>query len=202
MIKKEFKDFIKNCFKTLKKNHPEKFYIPSNFYREIPNEMVCNDKNKWKLIESNISEEDIVRLEKHFQVKLPELYKAFISSYFYLFDKLEGIVDNYNDYDDYDMEVDIMNQTPDKPLDEIYHVFNEYKELLKFGYIPIGDLDDIGPICFDALNNYSLVLLDHEEYYQCKSRDELEEMAVLVFSNFGNFLECFFCGVKYVCEDI
>jgi hypothetical protein len=201
MIKKEDKDFIKYCFKTLKNNHPEKFKI-RNLSIEIPQEMVDKDKNEWKLIESNVLEDDIVRLEKKFKIKLPELYKVFISSYFYVFEKLEGIVDNYMSYDDYDIEVEIMNQTPDKPLDEIDNLFNECKKLLNLGYIPIGEVDSYGIMCFDVLNNYSLICLDHEEYYQYESRDELEEIAVLVFADFRNFMECFFCGVKYQCEDI
>ncbi|MFD3156786.1 SMI1/KNR4 family protein [Haloimpatiens sp. FM7330] len=201
MIKKEDRDFVKNCFKILKENHPEKFKI-GNLSTEIPQEMRDKDNNKWNLIESNVLEEDIVRLEQKFKVKLPELYKAFISSYFYVFDKLEGIVDNYMCYDDYDIKVEIMNQTPDKPLDEIDNVFNECEELLNFGYIPIGEVDSYGIMCFDVLNEYSLIWLDHEEYYQCESRDELEEIAVMVFDDFRDFMECFFCGVKYRCEDI
>lgn len=201
MIKKEDRDFIKNCFKILKENHPEKFKI-GNLSVEIPQEMIDKDNNEWRLIESNVLEEDIVSLEKKFKVKLPELYKAFISSYFYVFDKLEGIVDNYMDYDDYDIEVEIMNQTLDNPLDEIDNLFNECKELLNFGYIPIGEVDSYAIMCFDVLNDYSLICIDHEEYYQCHSREDLEEIAVLVFANFKNFMECFFCGVKYQCEDI
>ena len=49
MINKKDKDFIKCCFKTLKKNHTEKFKM-GNLSTEIPQEMVDKDKNEWKLI--------------------------------------------------------------------------------------------------------------------------------------------------------
>lgn len=203
MIKEE-KESIQQYFEILSRNHPEKFEIKEIFDDGeepiVPENMKdSNDENKWVLLESNVSEEDILKLEDKFNVKLPSIYKAFISTYFHMFEELEGILDDFHCEDDKKVYVDILPQPSNKPLQIIQNVFEGCEELIAFGYIPIGDFNGWGPLCFDVLSNYKLVWLDHEEYYNCETREELEELGETIFDNFKEFMECFFAGVTHKC---
>ncbi|AKN31060.1 1,3-beta-glucan synthase regulator [Clostridium carboxidivorans P7] len=204
MIKEE-KEVIKKYFEILTENHPEKFEIEEMFDDDgesiVPENMEdSNDANKWVLLESNVSEEDILKLEKEFNVKLPSLYKAFISTYFHMFEELDGVLDDFHCEDVKEVYVDILTQPSNKPLQVIENVYKECEEIIEFGYIPIGDFNGWGPICFDVHNNYKLVWLDHEEYYNCETREELEELGETIFGDFKEFMDCFFAGVTHKCE--
>lgn len=196
------KEFIQKCFKELHKKHPENFIIGNGEENILINIKDKDSKNKWTLVESNVSVEDMVKLEKKFNIELPNLYKAFISSYYYSFNELHGVLDNFLYEDDCDVFVNVMQQLPGKPLAQIENILHELKDIINYGYIPIGDFNNCGPICFDTVNNYKLVWLDHEEYYNCESREELEEVAIPIFVDFKQFMECFFCGIKHECEEI
>jgi hypothetical protein len=201
---REEKELIKKYFEKLIAKHPEKFEIEEMYDDEghpiVPEDMKdSNDQNKWVLLESSVSEEDILKLEGKYDVKLPSIYKAFISTYFHLFEELEGVLDDFHCEDDREIYVDILPQPSNKPLQIIENVFEGLEELIAFGYIPIGDFNGWGPICFDVINNYKIVWLDHEEYYNCETREELEELGETIFNNFIEFLECFFGGVTHKC---
>ncbi len=203
MIKKENEVIIK-YFEILRKSHPEKFEIEEMFDEDgepiVPENMKDRkDQNKWMLLESNVSEEDIHKLEEKFNVKLPSLYKAFISTYFHMFEELDGVIDDFHCEDGKEVYVDILPQPSNKPLKVIENVYKECEELIEFGYIPMGDFNGWGPLCFDTHNNYKLVWLDHEEYYSCETREEIEELGETIFDNFTEFLECFFAGVIHKC---
>lgn len=202
-MKEEVK-LIKQYFEMLSTKHPEKFEIEEMFDDDeqpiVSEDMKdINNENKWILLESNVSEEDILKLEEKFNIKLPSLYKAFLSTYFHMFGELDGIFDDFHCEDDREVSVDIIPQPSDKPLKEIENVFEQCNELIGFGYIPIGDFNGWGPLCFDVLNNYKLVWLDHEEYYSCETRGELEELAETLFDNFKEFMDCFFAGNRHNC---
>lgn len=204
MIKEE-KEVIKKYFEILSKNHPEKFEIEEVFDDEwktvVPEDMIdSNDKSKWILLKSNVTEEDIIKLEEKFNVKLPSIYKAFISTYVHMFEELEGVLDDFHCEDGKEVYVDILPQPSNKPLQVIEDVYKGYEEIIEFGYIPIGDFNGWGPFCFDVHNNYKLVWLDHEEYYSCETREELEELGETIFDDFKEFLECFFAGVTHKCR--
>ncbi|OCA98722.1 SMI1/KNR4 family protein [Clostridium beijerinckii] len=203
MIKKENEVIIK-YFEILRKSHPEKFEIEEMFDEDgepiVPENMKDRkDQNKWMLLESNVSEEDIHKLEEKFNVKLPSLYKAFISTYFHMFEELDRVIDDFHCEDGKEVYVDILPQPSNKPLKVIENVYKECEELIEFGYIPMGDFNGWGPLCFDTHNNYKLVWLDHEEYYSCETREEIEELGETIFDNFTEFLECFFAGVIHKC---
>lgn len=75
MIKEE-KEVIKQYFETLSKKHPEKFKIEEMINDDgepiVPEDMKDNtDENKWMLLESNVSEEDIFKLDEKINAKLP-----------------------------------------------------------------------------------------------------------------------------------
>ena len=197
-------ELIKQYFQILNTNHPEKFEIEEMFDDDgnpiIPQNMKDNNNfSKWILLESNVSEEDIIKLETQFNIKLPSIYKAFLSSYYHIFEELDGVFDDF--YDEYDREifVNIIPQSSDKPLSEIQEVFEECRARIDLGYIPIGEFNGWGPLCFDTLNSDKLVWLDHEEYYNCEKREELEKLAVPIFNDFKEFMECFFSGITHKC---
>ncbi|WP_238899039.1 SMI1/KNR4 family protein [Clostridium sp. YIM B02500] len=201
---KEDREVIKKYFEILSNNHPEKFEIEKmlneNGQAIVPEDMKnCTDENKWVLVESNVSEEDIFKLEEKINVKLPSLYKAFISTYFHMFEELDGVLDDFHCEDGKEIYVDILPQPSNKPLKVIENVYKECEEIIGFGYIPIGDFNGWGPLCFDVYNSYKLVWLDHEEYYSCETREELEELGETILDNFKEFLECFFAGVTHNC---
>jgi len=201
---KEDREVIKKYFEILSNNHPEKFEIEKmlneNGQTIVPEDMKnCTDENKWVLVESNVSEEDIFKLEEKINVKLPSLYKAFISTYFHMFEELDGVLDDFHCEDGKEIYVDILPQPSNKPLKVIENVYKECEEIIGFGYIPIGDFNGWGPLCFDVYNSYKLVWLDHEEYYSCETREELEELGETIFDDFKEFLECFFAGVTHNC---
>lgn len=194
--------FIKNCFKVLAENHPEKFELKKVIDEEqiIPNDMkVGDDILRWKLVESNIREYNILRLEEKFNIKLPSIYKAFLCSYYHLFEKLEGVFDDFYQENNKRVSMYIVQQPSNSPLSKIEKLFEEYIDIIEFGYIPIGDFNGWGPLCFDVFNEYNLVWLDHEEYYDCESREELEDLGEIIFDTFEEFMECFFCGKKHDC---
>lgn len=202
-MKEEIK-FIKQYIEILSKNHPEKFEIEEVFDDEwkivVPENMKdSNDENKWILLDSNVSEADVLKLEEKFNINLPSIYKAFISTYFHMFKDIDGIFDDFYCEDDREVFVEIIPQPSDKPLEGIETVFKGFSELIDFGYIPIGDFNGWGPLCFDVYNNYKLVWLDHEEYYGCETREELEELGETIFDNFKEFMECFFGGITHKC---
>ena len=194
--------FMKKCFKVLAENHPEKFELKKAIDEEknIPNDMkVKNDESRWKLVESNLGEDDILMLEEKFNIKLPYIYIAFLCAYYHLFEELEGVFDNFHQQDDRRVIMYIVQQPSNSPLSKIEGLFEECIDLINFGYIPIGDFYGWGPLCFDVFNNYKLVWLDHEEYYDCETREELEDLGETIFDNFRQFMECFFCGNRYDC---
>ncbi|NRT37138.1 SMI1/KNR4 family protein [Clostridium beijerinckii] len=196
--------FIKKCFKVLAEKHPEKFEFKKAIDEEktIQSDMRAeNSISRWKLVESNVSENDILRLEEKFNINLPSIYRTFLCTYYHLFEKLEGIFDNFYQENDKIVTMYIVQQPSDSPLSKIEGLFEGYKEIIDFGYIPIGDFNGWGPLCFDVPNNYKLVWLDHEEYYECESREELEDLGETIFDNFEEFMECFFCGKKHECGE-
>ncbi|MDY5911929.1 MAG: SMI1/KNR4 family protein [Inconstantimicrobium porci] len=191
------KKFIYTCFETLIKKNPEILRIKEG--QDVPEDMM-SDNGTWKLVESQVTDEQIRALEDEFKIKIPQVFKNYLSSYYYLFDELNGTIDNF--YGEFDKKVImyIPKQPSDAPLKGYADLFRGLSELIDFGYIPIGDFYGWGPICFDTLNNNKIVWLDHDEYYDCKSREELDELAEVLFNNFEECIECFFCGKVHDCD--
>lgn len=191
--------FVKRCFDNLVRVKPwvlKKENIIHGDILDIPSEMFSGD-GSWRLIESTVSDEELDALERKFHITLPSLYREFLSVYFHVFERLTGIFDDYYDEDNVEVGVDIFPQLVDNPLGIIEDVFCQCGSLLDCGYIPIGDLRGYGPLCIDTWDENKIVWFDHDEYYECESREEFEEQSVLIFDNFSQFLECFFCGMRH-----
>ena len=197
-MKNNENQFIKKCFDELQVHHPEKFLI--NEYDHIPDDMISEDGKRWKLIESTVSEEDINEIENKFSIKLPNIYREYLTSYCHMFDDLEGVLDNFCGECDKEVVMHILPEPSDNPLSKFEELLNDLSGLVEFGYIPIGDFFGWGPLCFDMFNDYKLVWLDHDEYYDCESREELEDLREVLFEDFKEFMECFFCGKKHDCK--
>lgn len=202
---KEDRKFIKKYFQILCSNHSEKLELDRIINGDnrlvVPKNMIDdNNPKRWKLMESNVTEEDIFELERSYNIKLPSIYKAFISSYFHMFEELEGVFNDFYYNDDSKVYATIIPQPSHAPLLGIKEVFEECRELIELGYIPIGEFNGWGPLCFDVFNDYKLAWFDREEYYDCEEREQLEELGEIIFDNFEDFIECFFGGIKYKCK--
>lgn len=193
------KQFVKECMDNLVKENPQilkKDNIIHDDMIKIPPEM-SGENASWRLVETTVSEEQLKELEEEFNITFPTIYKAFLSTYCHAFERLWGIFDDYYDEDNVTVGVDIFPQLPDNPLRYIQNVFRQCESLLQCGYIPIGDLRGYGPLCIDTQDKDKIVWFDHEEYFDCETRESFEELAMLIFDNFTQFLECFFCGKRH-----
>ena len=195
----EERKIIKEYFEGLVKNNPE-ICNKNNLIDkvDIPYEMLDEErKNYWKLVEMQVEDNNIDKIETDFNIKLPDIFKAFISTYCHVFERLSGKFDNYFGDSDVNVCVDISPQLTSEPLEEIRNVLEQFDELVAMGYIPFGDLNGIGPLCIDMNANFNVVWFDHELYYRCKTREEYEELEVIIFDDFYQFLDCFFAGKKH-----
>lgn len=183
-MSKNEKKFIEKCFETLFMNKPQKF--------------VNTDSDK--LIKSTVTMEEVEELENRYSIKLPSIFCEYLCAYFYYFNELEGVLDNFCGEDDKNIIVYMFSMPKDNPLSQLKKMLEDFVELVDNGYIPIGDLYGWGPICFDRLNNNRIIWFDHDEYYNYETREELEDIGEILFENFYEFMECFFCGEKYTCN--
>lgn len=98
-------------------------------YVEIPDGMFTGDieidtrynnveLRTWKMIPSDVTEEDISELEKVMGICLPDPLKAYFTSYYHLWDSQRNIPEN-------------------SPLSKMGGIYEAYDELLiRFGYLP------------------------------------------------------------------
>ena len=159
----------------------------------IPDEMVDKNKNGyWKLLEMQNIDNQIEEIEKKFCLPLPNIFKAFISTYCHVIPKLEGVLNDYFGERDCVVQVEITPQIANAPLGEIINVLEQFDDLVVAGYFPFGDLNGNGPLCLDTKLHNKIVWFDHELYYRCRTRQEYEMVAVDMFDDFYGFLDCFF----------
>lgn len=191
------KKFIDKCFETLIKNNPDILKVKAR--QAVPDDMKSGS-DTWKLVKSQLKDIEIEALEDEFKIKFPQIFKDYLSSYCYLFDELSGTIDNFFGEVDKKVVMYIPTQPSDAPLKKFREILSGLSELIEFGYIPIGDFYGWGPVCFDTLNDNKLVWLDHDEYYNCETREELEDLGEVLFDNFEEYMECFFCGKVHDCD--
>lgn len=183
----ENQEFIKQCFLNLIKNH------------------VINEND---LKPSTISDKEIEDLQNKFQIKLPEIYKDFLKSYFFEFNTLLAVVDKLNYFKEQYVMI-IPNR--DRELKGIYENWSfleeEYK-LLSNGFVPIGDWGDgWGPVCIDThkcldkvvyndKKTWTMVWFDHEEFWGGETYEDFATAAIPAAPDFREFMEWYFLG-KY-----
>ena len=105
----------------------------------------------WKMIPSDVTEEDIAELEKEIGMCLPDPLKAYYTSYYHL----------------WDWQRDLSENSPIAKLDGIYNSYNEL--MIQFGYLPFSWDNQQGCLfCmkFDKNNNdCGIYMIDHGEMF-------------------------------------
>ncbi len=130
-------------------------------YVEIPDgmftgEVEIDDKynvelRTWKMIPSDVTEDDIAELEKVIGMRLPDPLRAYYTSYYHLWDCQRNLSEN----------------SPTAKMNGIYDAYS--KLMIKFGYLPFTWDNEGGWLfCmkFDGNNqDCGIYWIDHEELF-------------------------------------
>lgn len=201
------KEYVKKCYTTLTDQYPELLELDEELREEgifIPKEMQTEGNfDKWRYCETSLTEEELVDFENRHQITLPNTYKMYLTSFGHLLNKLYGRLDGY-----FGEELEALVYIPPQPygseLKYVDEIYSECEILVKNGYLPLGDFNSWGPLCIDISKSeeeeMKVLYFDHEEYGPCNSREELEQIGIVLFANFTEFLECFFEGKTHDCD--
>lgn len=138
-----------------------KFWIQEMSRDSIPEKMFTGEVEidpeynleliTWKMIPSDVTEEDISELEKEIGIRLPDPLRAYYTSYYHLWDFQRNISEN----------------SPKAKMSGIYNAYN--KLMIKFSYLPFSWDNQYGCLfCmkFDENNqDCGIYLIDHEEMF-------------------------------------
>lgn len=155
----EIKKILDEYYELLKVYDKIEIQVPD--FIEIPNGMFTGEVEEvskynitlrtWKMIPSDVTEEDIAELEKEIGVRLPDSLRAYYTSYYHL----------------WDFERNLSRNSPVAKMDGIYNAYN--KLMIKFDYLPFTWDNQYGClfcIKFDENNNdYGIYMIDHEEMF-------------------------------------
>ncbi len=122
----EIKKILDEYYELLKVYDKTEIQVPD--FIEIPNGMFTGEVEEvskynitlrtWKMIPSDVTEEDIAELEKEIGVRLPDSLRAYYTSYYHLWDFERNLSIN-------------------SPVAKMCGIYNAYDELMiKFGYLP------------------------------------------------------------------
>lgn len=132
----------------------------------------------WKMIPSDVTEEDIAQLEKVIGIRLPDPLKAYYTSYYHLWDWQRNLSGN----------------VPKAKMIGIYEAYNEL--MIKFGYLPFSWDNQYGFLfCmkFDENNNdCGIYKIDHEEMFDFDEEtvtvQDIEKVMRFKAKNFYEYL--------------
>lgn len=155
---------------------------------------------EWNYVESSVTKAQIEQLQEKYDVIFPEIYREFISAYAHHLKRLYGKLDNFLFEDDVEVVLEIPMQEYKQELDEITELFESHLNFLRCGYLPIGTFEDSGIIGL-SLDTGEVLWIDFDEYYECESKEDIEERGIVVFKTFVDLLDCFFKKKVYVCPD-
>lgn len=145
----------------------------------------------WKMIPSDVTEEDIAQLEKVIGIRLPDPLRAYYTSYYHL----------------WDWERDLSKNSPTAKMDGIYNAYNEL--MIQFGYLPFTWDNQYGCLfCmkFDENNNdCGIYMIDHEEMFdfdaETVTAQDIEKVMRFEAKDFCDYLYNETVGmVKYCLE--
>lgn len=188
--------FIEKCFCCLQKERPKDF--PEG------------------LQISNISKNDILEAEKLLRRKIPKEFVDFLQSYklpnivllgkfsgrYYSYGRTYSIeTDSYIEASEVDDNFVFLDIVPDGIWD-IENLADAIKtrswnESYKFGYIFIGEFRESYYLFYDCKTK-AVVYIDHEEIPDSpRRRSEMDNIAIVLFESFQDFLRCCFLGEVY-----
>jgi len=198
------KDFINKCLIALyQRREPQGNYLPAKepLYEVedggVPLEMFDGEINnegwvKWKILDSNLSESEIDRLENEYKIKFPTLFRAYLTTKFHLFDEVG------ND----ECSIFLPPVPIDNPLGEIRRFIKGWNFLIKGGFIPFGYYGDgWGAICFDTRNltdkdDFPVVWFDDELINENMETNLIESQRTLIFNSFEELMTEMFSNGK------
>ena len=175
-------------------------YIKECFFNLIKNNIISENNLK----PSTILDKDIDGLQNKFNIKLPELYKDFLKSYFFEFNTLLAVVDNLNYFKEQYVMIIPNNDNEMKGIYEYWSMLEEEFNLLSNGFVPIGDWGNgFGPLCIDThkclnqvvYNNkktWTMVWFDHEEFFGGEEYEDFTNAAIPAAPDFHEFMEWYF----------
>lgn len=175
-------------------------YIKKCFLNLIKNNIIS--ENDLKL--STVSDKDIIDLQNKFNIKLPELYKDFLKSYFFEFNTLLAVVDNLNYFKEQYVMIIPNNDNEMKGIYEYWGMLEEEYKLLSNGFVPIGDWGEgFGPLCidthkctnqvvYDNKKTWTMVWFDHEEFWGGEKYEDYISAAIPAAPDFHEFMEWYF----------
>jgi len=168
-------DIIEDFFKAYWRHGMKTVYLD-----KIPKEMLAGPVDdegwvEWKLTEGKLRLEDYRRVEREFNVKLPESFISWHKAYFFL------------DCDCSIIRLPVSLST--EPLKEIRENLEWNPKLLGQGLIPFGsEGNDIGPLVFEtrqgsSFNEYPIKFYD-------PYAEEPDGLSEVIFSSFPKLLQC------------
>lgn len=150
---------------------------------DVPDEMkvmdIDGEWSVWKLIPSQVTEQDIQGLEKEFGLKFPQWYKVFISTYAHYFDHIP--------------EQDLHN-----PLDNIRDMYNP--SLCHLGYLPFCWDAEYGHIfCIDVNHledeeSCAIYAIDHDILFN--EGVDIQASLEYLYPNFNAYFDHTFLEIK------
>lgn len=174
------KEFFEKYYEKLLAEFEEAVKLPSP-----PREMWADDADpneewkKWKLIPATVTAEDIVNLEQELGVKLPEVMKCFLTTYFHFFDDPVG------------------RHPSNSPFFALRNAWNPI--LVKAGYLPFAwDEEGYYIRCMDLKNmpdedSCAVCQIDHEILFDFDEdeadREKIEEKMEVLADSFKAYLE-------------
>jgi hypothetical protein len=158
----------------------------------VPSDMRCdpsdtNEWVKWKLIESKLTEADILELERMLPFKLPPLFRAFLISYCVL---------------DMDFGDFLLPELPSNtPLKKV-RLYLLQRDLWDIGYAQFGSNPYGDPLCFDLQSptsdaDFAIVVINHDmiaPFENWKYRDRVQPHAKKVGESFRAFFSALCLG--------
>ena len=158
----------------------ENYKLPDGMFTgEIEVDTEYNLKFKtWKMIPSDVTEEDISKLEKEIGIRLPAPLRAYYTSYYHL----------------WDWQINLSGNSPKAKMIGIYEAYNTL--MIHFGYLPFSWDNQYGCLfCmkFDENNNEcGIYSIDHEEMFgfepETATLQDIEKVMRFEAENFCEYL--------------
>jgi len=146
---------------------------------------------EWRMLPSNLTENEVLAIEMEFAVKFPPLFRAYLLARFQRFNQVTS-----RRYD----QLVLMPDTPvEKPLKPIRDLMLSWRPLINADYIPFAEWGDgWGPMCFDTFlrdtnGDCPIVWMDHELIIPlgpeaCQRRESVFPFAKPLYASFREFL--------------
>lgn len=143
---------------------------------------------------STVTDADIEKFENHFQVKLPEIIKAYLSTASFDFRYIMAAVPididaetiQDDEYECNECWLDILSVPKDEPLKDLYERMEGFREVIEEGlcgvtlddvknFLVIGDwMAGAGPLCIDLSKPDDQVDIDDEDTWNIRWFDHEE----------------------------